>query len=266
MPVGTLTTTLTDFIQTSPLNRAHDLADLQLFDAPLFGVASANDELFPQLRQPSIIIETYLLPTDWLPTAKSIISFFLPFTTEVRASNRQQGLPSTEWLYGRIEGQAFVVAVGNLLVDLLRQCGYEAVFPTVDSRFKIVNRRSNWSERHTAFIAGLGTISLNRSLITKVGAAGRLGSVITDLELPATERNYHEFDENCNHCGACIRRCPAGAISADGKDHAICDAFLETTRQKFAPRYGCGKCQTAVPCEKGIPAKRVNSVISFDVT
>ena len=99
MPVGTLTTTLTDFIQTSPLNRAHDLADLQLFDAPLFGVASANDELFPQLRQPSIIIETYLLPTDWLPTAKSIISFFLPFTTEVRASNRQQGLPSTEWLY-----------------------------------------------------------------------------------------------------------------------------------------------------------------------
>ena len=42
MPVGTLTTTLTDFIQTSPLNRAHDLADLQLFDAPLFGVASAG--------------------------------------------------------------------------------------------------------------------------------------------------------------------------------------------------------------------------------
>ena len=105
MPVGTLTTTLTDFIQTSPLNRAHDLADLQLFDAPLFGVASANDELFPQLRQPSIIIETYLLPTDWLPTAKSIISFFLPFTTEVRASNRQQGLPSTEWLYGGLKAR-----------------------------------------------------------------------------------------------------------------------------------------------------------------
>ena len=76
MKLSTLTDTLTDFIQTSPLNRAHDMADLQLFDAPLFGVASANDELFPQLRQPSIIIETYLLPTDWLPTAKSIISFF----------------------------------------------------------------------------------------------------------------------------------------------------------------------------------------------
>ncbi len=74
------------------------------------------------------------------------------------------------------------------LADLLKQGGYEAVFPTVDPRFKIINRRSNWSERHTAFIAGLGTISLNCSLITKAGAAGRLGSVITNLELQATDK------------------------------------------------------------------------------
>ena len=256
MQISTLTETLTDFIQTSPLNRVPDLADLQLFDSPLLGVAGADDELFPQLRQPSVISENYMLPSDWLPTAKSIIAFFLPFTAQVRISNRQQGLPSIEWLYGRIEGQTFVVAVGNLLVDLLKQSGYEAVFPTVDPRLKIVERRSNWSERHTAFIAGLGTISLNRSLITKAGAAGRLGSVITNLDLPATKRNYHQFDENCSHCGVCIKRCPAGAISTDGKDHAICDAFLETTRQQFVPRYGCGKCQTAVPCEQGIPKKR----------
>ena len=258
MQLNTITAALTDYTQTSPLNRVQDLADLKIFDSPLIGVASAEDELFPQLRQPSIIIETYLMPTDWLPAAKSIISFFLPFSAEVRASNRQPGNPSIEWLYGRIEGQAFVVAVGNLLVDLLKQSGYEAVFPTVDSRFKIVNRRSNWSERHTAFIAGLGTISLNRSLITKAGAAGRLGSVITDLELTPTERYYQQFDENCSHCGVCINRCPAGAINCDGKDHAICDAFLETTRQQFAPRYGCGKCQTAVPCETGIPVKQAN--------
>lgn len=258
MLLTSLTAKLTDFIQTSSLNRVHELADLQIFDFPLLGIARADDELFPQLRQPSVISEAYLLPTDWLPTAKSIISFFLPFTAQVRTSNRNPGMPSTEWLYGRIEGQAFVVAVGNFLVDLLKQSGHTAVFPTIDPRLKIVNRRSNWSERHTAFIAGLGTISLNRSLITRTGAAGRLGSVITDLELPSTERYYREFDENCSHCGVCINRCPAGAINADGKDHAICDAFLETTRQQFAPRYGCGKCQTAVPCEAGIPLKRFN--------
>jgi epoxyqueuosine reductase QueG len=255
MKLSTLTDTLTDFIQTSPLNRVPDLSDMRIFDSPLIGVARADDELFQQLRQPSVISETHMLPTDWLPTAKSILSFFLPFTAQVRISNRQQGLPSTEWLYGRIEGQTFVVAVGNLLADLLKQGGYTAIFPTIEPRFKIVDRRSNWSERHTAFIAGLGTISLNRSLITKAGAAGRLGSVITNLELPPTKRYYHKFDENCSHCNVCIKRCPAGAINADGKDHAICDAFLETIRQQFTPRYGCGKCQTAVPCEQGIPKK-----------
>ena len=76
MQVSTLTATLTDFIQTSPLNRVHDLADLQLFDSPLLGVASADDELFPQLRQPAIIIETYLLPTDWLPQPRASFRFF----------------------------------------------------------------------------------------------------------------------------------------------------------------------------------------------
>ena len=76
MQLNTITAALTDYTQTSPLNRVQDLADLKIFDSPLIGVASAEDELFPQLRQPSIIIETYLMPTDWLPAAKSIISFF----------------------------------------------------------------------------------------------------------------------------------------------------------------------------------------------
>jgi len=67
--------------------------------------------------------------------------------------------------------------------------------------------------------------------------------------------NHKEVYEYCNDCGACIRRCPADAITKDGKDHAPCDNFLDAIRTKFAPRYGCGKCQTAVPCETKIPKK-----------
>ena len=55
-------------------------------------------------------------------------------------------------------------------------------------------------------------------------------------------------------CGACIRRCPAGAISADGKDHGVCSDFIDTeVLPLFAPRYGCAKCNVSVPCESGIP-------------
>ena len=113
---------------------------------------------------------------------------------------------------------------------------------------------SNWSERHAAFAAGLGTFSLTRGLITKRGMAGRFGSVIVDLPLEVSPRPYREPYEYCIRCGACARRCPAGAISLErGKEQAPCKAYLGRQKQLYAPRYGCGKCQTAVPCEAGIP-------------
>ena len=247
---------MSEFTQTCSLNRVSEMNDLFIFDPPIVGVAFASDALFDQLKQPEVIGPHHYSPQEWLSGSKIAISYFLPFTVEVRMSNRQQGLPSIEWLYGRIEGQAFIAEMSLMLVELLRTEGYQAMAPALDPRFAIIERRSNWSERHVAYIAGLGTVSLNRSLITRVGSAGRLGSVVTDLELPITPRYYTEREENCNHCGACIRRCPPQAISEAGKDHALCSAYLDGIMQRFSPRYGCGKCQTAVPCEAGIPAKK----------
>ncbi len=89
--------------------------------------------------------------------------------------------------------------------------------------------RSNWSERHAAFVAGLGTFSLNRSLITRSGAAGRIGSVVTDAPFPATRRPYAGPTVDRHACGACIQRCPCGAIDASGKDNVACKAFLDST-------------------------------------
>lgn len=56
--------------------------------------------------------------------------------------------------------------------------------------------------------------------------------------------------------GKCAVNCPANAISLDkGKDHSKCHGFLLKTAEKFKPRYGCGKCQVAVPCECRIPKR-----------
>lgn len=245
-----------EYFADTSMNNVTELNNLRLYDLPLVGVAAAIDPLFARLREPDAVGPMHKLPEEWLAGSRSIISYFLPFTEEVRSANRTPGDPATEWLYGRIEGQIFNNALSSMLAHKLSEAGYPTVIPAQDQRFSIVNRRSNWSERHVAFIAGLGTISLNCSLITRLGAAGRVGSVVTSLELPATQRYYTAVDENCNHCGACIRRCPPRAIDSAGKDHAVCDAYLETIQRRYQPRYGCGKCQTAVPCEKGIPAKR----------
>lgn len=246
---------MNDFTQSSALNVVPELQNMRIFDVPLTGIADADDPLFERLKSETAVGAVHLSPREWLPEGQAVLSFFLPFSEAVRVANRTPGDPATEWLYGRIEGHHFVNALARHLVDNLSGAGVAALAPTLDDRFAVINRRSNWSERHVAFVAGLGTLSLNRSLITRAGAAGRLGSLVVAAPLVATQRDYVEREEYCTHCGACIRRCPPEAITLEGKDHARCSAYLDETLERFSPRYGCGKCQTGVPCEAGIPGK-----------
>jgi len=244
---------LDDFVLNSPKNIVPDLGMMRLFDRPLLAVASADDAYWEELKRPEVIGPCHLSPTEWLSGARSIVSCFLPFTESIRSANRSEGEPATEWVYGRYEGGFFVGDVCRFLVDLIQRTGGHALAPSVNERFAIVNLRSNWSERHTAFIAGLGTFSLSRSLITTVGSAGRIGSVITDMELEPTPRPYTALEEYCRKCGACIKRCPPMAIDKSGKDNNVCRIYCDGTKVRYAPRYGCGKCQTAVPCEARRP-------------
>jgi len=246
-----------DFIFCSPMNCVNELGEMQIFETPLVGVAHAEDQIFQKLKKEEIIGPHHMEPVEWLHGAQVVISYFLPFSHRVIASNRLlKEIPSTEWLYGRIEGQALNNALASYLIKELEGLGGKAIAPALDTRFSVVNRKSNWSERHVAFIAGLGTFNLSKSLITKKGCAGRYGSVITNIKFPITERPYKDIYEYCNNCGACIKRCPALAISEEGKDHGLCSNFIdENIVPRFKPRYGCGKCQTGVPCEASIPNK-----------
>jgi len=241
------------FVLNSPTNIVNELEMMRIWDQPLIGVASADDVLWQRLKEPDAVGPQHISPHEWLTGAKAVISYFLPFTQRIRQSNSSEGLPSTEWLYGRYEGEIFNNALRSFIVDLVGKAGGHAVAPGLDKRFAVVNLRSNWSERHVAFIAGLGTFSLNRSMITKLGSAGRFGSVIVDVELEATQRLYQEINEYCIKCGVCIDRCPPRAISKKGKDNEICSCYVDETRARYIPRYGCGKCQTAVPCEARNP-------------
>lgn len=237
------------FVLNSPQNIVNELEMLRIWDPPLIGVASADDELWKRLKEPDAVGPQHLSPQEWLTGAKAVVSYFLPFTKRIRHSNRSMGLPSTEWLYGRIEGEMFNDALRSFLVGLVEKAGGQAIAPALDKRFAVVNRRSNWSERHVAFVAGLGTFSLSRSLITSLGSAGRVGSVIVDFALEPTPRLYQAVDEYCIKCGACIDRCPPRAIDEHGKDNEVCSRYVSETLTRYKPRYGCGKCQTAVPCE-----------------
>jgi epoxyqueuosine reductase len=240
---------IADFTHNSPENFLNDLDMMQIYDQPLIGIAAASDPLWEKLKEPQVMGPQHLTPEEWLIGAKSVISYFLPFTEDIRTSNRSKGLPSKEWLYGRYEGEMFNTSLRSYIVGEIEASGGRALAPIFDKRFEIVNHVSNWSERHAAFIAGLGTFSLNDSLITTSGAAGRFGSVIVDLDFETTPRLYEEIDEYCTKCGECMDRCPPRAITENSKDNEACSKFLDKMLKLNEPRYACGKCQTGVPCE-----------------
>ena len=257
-----------NFIQPDDAMR-EDLVGLRLFDAPLFGVASADDALFKELKTPAALGEIFMFPEWWLEGAKSVISFFFPISERIRSQNATDfDYPCDEWLHARIEGQMMNDIFAEHFCRRLEKEGYRAVAPSIDKRLieDIPNFSTNWSERHTAFICGLGTFGMSYGLITEKGVAGRFGSVVTDLELPTTPREYTDIYEYCIKCGLCARHCPADAIDAgapmtEAKSHLKCMKFQGPIRS--APprgksqrvRYGCGKCQIKVPCEVRRPKK-----------
>ena len=255
----------TDFVENSHDNIisketaiSERVVGLKIYDTPIFAFGDADSEDFKLLKS-SVIGEHFLLPKEWLPEAKTVISFFLPFTEAVKRGNTRDMLwPSEEWLHGRIEGQSFLNKLCQYIQDELISHGYKSIVPALDERFWSSNETfsSNWSERHVAFVCGLGTFGLSKGLITKKGVAGRFGSIITELALPYDKREYCDIYEYCTMCGNCATNCPVNAISLEeGKDHQRCFEFLQKTGERFKPRYGCGKCQVGVPCESGLPNK-----------
>jgi epoxyqueuosine reductase QueG len=206
----------------------------------------------------------------------SVISWVLPSTQATRISLRgETWVPSLRWNYTRWQGQDFNFKLARHLVSLLEDAGYEAVAPELAKFFEgktLANGpASNWSQRHVAYAAGLGTFSLNDALITPKGIAVRLGSVVTNLILPPSPRPYAGRVANClfyhdKSCRRCIERCPVGAITEQGHDKIKCRQFLfgrqieilrEMGRDKgYVGSYlGCGLCQTKVPCESRNPVK-----------
>ena len=242
-----------------------------IYDAPLIGFAAADDTLFEEYKKPEVIGPWHLSPGEWLEGAATVISLFFPFSEGVRKAHRESSPEiAFEWLYARVEGQALLDSIMRRAAAELEAKGIRAVVPAIDPRFKAmqggkggisgykeINENSfgsTWSERHAAYACGLGTFGLSKGLITEKGMAGRFASIIIGLPLPADERPYTGVYDYCSRCGACIRRCPVGAITLEkGKDHKICGPWVDKSKETYAPRYGCGLCQTKVPCESQRP-------------
>ena len=245
------------------------------FATPLVGFAAGDDPLFAELKR-------HVGPSHWTPaeafalafpkraaaTAElSVISWILPHTLQTRRDNRRQTrLPAERWVRAKFAGERFNVALRDHLVTVLTEAGVAAVAPTRLPQWSMAAVSSDWSERHIAYAAGLGTFGLCDGLITPLGKAMRCGSIVAGLSVAATPRPYEDHHAYCDffserHCAVCVDRCPVGAISEQGHDKDRCHAYLEQVRREHVePRFGfstdaCGLCQTKVPCESHLPGR-----------
>lgn len=251
---------------SDPLNRMPDGGFI--YDRPLVGAAAADDPLFRHYADTGLAGADFRLPLQWFNTAVAVIAYFLPFSEKIRRSNREGAHSSLLWLQARFLGEKFNDHLRRLLISRCQEQGAEALSPALHADLKIDYNAyaSNWSERHVAYAAGLGSFGLHRGLITEKGVAGRFGSVITTLSFRPTPREDGDPFHNCSflkagQCGNCIERCPAGAISTEGMDKEICHHYLfvldplREARKKYGyANSTCGKCQVNVPCEERIPA------------
>lgn len=207
------------------------------------------------------------------PGELSVICWAISQTDATKADNRKQTkLPSERWARSRVYGQKHNRRLHRALVASLAARGYSAVAPELlpqhgDFESDDLGKASYYSERHVAYTSGLGTFGLCGGLITSLGQAVRLGSVVVRAQLPATPRPYSGPFDYCLHfnggtCTACLDRCPVDAVKIDAlRDKTACEGHLHPTTADHVQSafgfkgYGCGMCQTGVPCESRIPVR-----------
>lgn len=264
-----------------PENTLRNKSDDRAWEKPLIGFSQGDDPLYEEYKTyvgpfhwtPWEIFSQTFCATQVTPQDLSVIVWILPQTRSTKLDNRKQSTyPAERWARSRIFGEAFNNKLRHHVVAAVQERGHAAVAPMLSPLWERQDSEafvfaSTWSERHAAYASGLGTFGLCDGLITAQGKAMRVGSVITDLPLPPTPRPYDHHQAYClffsqGTCGKCIARCPVGAISEKGHDKLKCSQHLFPGTSDFVKAnyhfdgYGCGLCQTGVPCESRIPSRR----------
>jgi len=267
-----------DFVGQSPLNDMGFEVREKIFDAPLVGFSSGADPLYDEYK--SHIGSFYFSPLELFaktfPDKEltsddiTVISWIIPSTAATRREQADQDrYPSERWVRTRDLGEKFNNSIRKHVVEQLGAEGIAAVAPLLSPHWARSDQGpyapcSNWSERHAAYAAGLGTFGLCDGLITPVGKAMRTGSVIADMKISPSTRPYDDHHAYCLHftqniCRKCIPRCPVNALSEEGHNKKRCMQYTEQTMHKYIKEkygfetYACGLCQSWVPCTDKIP-------------
>jgi epoxyqueuosine reductase QueG len=225
------------------------------------------DERFEAL--PRIAADDHLLPAGLLPTARSVIVFFIPFRKDLVRDNRPGSLPCRNWGLAYVQTNDLINRLSQHLGDRLAERGFTCGLTPATHNFNETKLVARWSHKHLGYLAGLGRFGTHCMLITTAGCAGRLGSLVTDAELG--EHPLIATREACllkagKACGLCVEACPVNALKANAFDRRSCWERLKENRAGIdyfsdlpETTHVCGKCAAMMPCSFGNPVARLEA-------
>lgn len=282
---GWLEKVISIFVRDSPENSLRMATGEKAFDEVLVGFSSGVDPLYNTYKE--VVGELHWTPLEAFsvkfpdlqanPEDLTVVSWVLPHREPTKEDNRKESFyPSRRWVQARFPGEEFNNSLRLHVIRELSLKGISSVAPALLPEWKWEKSLkyvfiSKWSERHAAYAAGLGTFGLCDGLITSRGKAHRVGSVVANLSVSPSPRPYEDHHAYClffhdGSCSGCRKRCPVGAITEEGHDKTKCWDHTGGTCARFVKEhygfdgYGCGLCQTGVPCESGIPRKILKSM------
>ena len=200
------------------------------WQTPLLATAPI-DQRFDQLAQ--IAADDHLQPRDLLLTAKSVIVFFIPFKKELVKENKKGERPCRNWGVAYVQTNDLIERLTQALGDLLAENGFKLGLTPATHNFDDVKLMARWSHKHLAHLVNIGRFGVHHMLITPVGCTGRLGSLVSEVDLG--DHPLIETDQACllkagKECGQCIKACPVDALSEDGFDRRRCWDRLNENR------------------------------------
>jgi len=226
---------------------------------PLVAYADALDKQFLSLKE--IVSPSHALPQDFLPDAKTVVTYFIPFDDIISESNVSGKVSSKLWSTAYKETNQLIHELNVFISIELKKSGFSSTIIPATHNFDKVKLISDWSHRHVAYIAGLGGFGLNNMLITDMGCCGRVGSLVTNLKLEPTERTGKEYClyKYNGSCKKCIDRCVNRALTVEYYDRNKCyEACLNNDKMGLADV--CGKCLVGLPCSSANPVKLKNNI------
>ncbi len=251
-----------------------DRPEEPMWEAPLMGVAAGDDSYYDFLKEH--IGEFHWNPSEafslkygeQVPGSKlKVISLIFPQTAKtIELQSKENVFPCDNWIVTRGEWEGMIREFSDKLENRLEKEGIRAASIDLIKEFSRKESNdlgiaSNWSHRHTAFAAGMGTFGLSDGFISERGKAIRMTSIIVEADLEITSRGDVGPYDWCLYfksgiCGACIRRCPIRAISERGHDKDACLNYEDVACEKYWPDhiergdyiFGCGLCTVKVPC------------------